>query len=153
MSPAARVLISAPTAQVWRVLADISTWPQWSPSVVAVTDLGVESRAEVAPGQPADPSAYRVEQPPLPTSTWTITDWRPQQAFTWQTRGVSTLQTVTYALSATDSGTQVVLDLEWSGSMAWMARAAYGPIAIRHAQLHLTSLARPCEVTQGPDAA
>lgn len=131
MSQAARIVIPVSTSLVWRVLADLPGWPQWSASVVAVAE---------------EDSAYRVEQPPQPTSTWTITDWRPERGFSWQTRGVSTLHTVTYELSATDAGMEVAMDLVWSGSMAWMARAAYGPIAIRHAEDHLKSLARRCAV-------
>ncbi len=37
------------------------------------------------------------------------------------------------------------VDLQWSGAMAWMARAAYGPVSITYADAHLTALRHMCE--------
>ncbi len=158
MSQAAEVTITASPTQVWRVLADVEAWPSWSPSVTAVV-----SEVTSVPTTSAEPaseemtseemtsdvlgeqSAYRVEQPPLPLALWTITHWRPEQAFTWQTRGASSLLSATFTLTAHGATTHVTHDLQWSGPMAWMARATYGPVSLRYADQHLTALARRCE--------
>ncbi|MGB3828133.1 MAG: SRPBCC family protein [Ornithinimicrobium sp.] len=141
MSEEARVSTTASPAHVWGVLADISAWPSWSASVVSV--VPESSDPEVDPD--GEHSAYRIEQPPLPHALWTITDWRAERGFTWQTRGASSVMSVTYALRARQAGTEVWVDLTWSGAMAWMARAAYGPVSVRYADAHLRALVRRCE--------
>ncbi len=129
MSRAAQVTIADTPAQVWRVLAAIEAWPSWSPSITAVV---------------AELPAYRVEQPPLPLALWTITDWQPEHSFTWETRGASSLLSAEFTLTAQGPNTNVTHDLRWSGPMAWMARAAYGPVSLRYADEHLSALARRC---------
>lgn len=150
MSHAAEVTIGATPEQVWRVLADIEAWPSWSPSITAVVaeardaaEVDVKSSGSCEPE--GERSAYRVEQPPLPLMLWTITAWQPEQGFTWQTRGASSLLSATFALTRHGPATNVTHDLRWSGPMAWMARATYGPVSLRYADEHLTALARRCE--------
>ena len=144
MSRAAEVTIAATPAGVWRVLTDLEAWPSWSPSI---TDVKAEapSSEDLAGDALGGQSAYRVEQPPLPHGLWTITDWQPELSFTWQTRGASSLLRATFTLTAHGPTTNVTHDLRWSGPMAWMARATYGPVSLRYADQHLTALARRCE--------
>ncbi|MGB3257337.1 MAG: SRPBCC family protein [Ornithinimicrobium sp.] len=142
MSEAARVSTAAPRAQAWRVLADVEQWPSWSSSVVAVTREDVDEH-----------TAYRIEQPPLPHALWTLTQWQPDRGFTWQTRGASSVLTASYVVAEdpTDGaapGTVISVDLQWSGPMAWMARATYGPVSLRFAQMHLDALRERCEVNR-----
>ena len=139
MSEAARVSVAAPPARVWRVLAGIDQWPSWSPSVLAVTREDVE-----------DQTVYRIEQPPLPHARWTVTQWQPGRGFTWQTRGASSVLTGSYVVEAEEAGgsaprSVVSNDLQWSGPMAWMARATYGPVSLRYAEMHLDALRDRCE--------
>lgn len=130
--------MAAPPALVWDVLVDVEQWPSWSSSVVAVTreDVGEQT-------------AYRIEQPPLPHARWTLTQWQPGQGFTWQTRGASSVLTATYVVAAEAGGAAprsvVSMDLQWSGPMAWMARATYGPVSLRYAEMHLEALRDRCE--------
>ena len=129
--------IEAPPAQVWQVLADIDQWPSWSP--------GVESVVCVTPESDGEQTAYRIDQPPLPHALWTVTDWRPEVGFTWQTHGASSLLTMTFRLQPSAVGTDASVDLHWSGAMAWMARAAYGPVSLRYADSHLRALKAVCD--------
>ncbi|MGC1208548.1 MAG: SRPBCC family protein [Ornithinimicrobium sp.] len=126
--------IESPPARVWRVLADIEVWPSWASGVVSVT-----------PESDGEQTAYRIDQPPLPHALWTITDWRPEQGFTWQTQGASSLLTMTFRLQASAVGTDASVDLQWSGAMSWMARAAYGPVSLRYADSHLRALKDVCD--------
>ncbi len=134
MSQMPSVRIDGPPAQVWRVLVDIEQWPSWSPSV-----------ASVVPESDDEQTAYRIDQPPLPHALWTITDWRPERGFTWQTQGASSLMTMTFHLEPSAGSTHVSVDVQWSGAMAWMARAAYGPVSLRYADTHLRALKQMCE--------
>lgn len=157
MSHVAEVAIAATPMQVWRVLADIEAWPSWSPSiasVVAESSAEVnsdESRgAQVRGAQASDEthnerSAYRVDQPPLPLGLWTITDWQPGQGFSWQMRGASSQLLATFAVTEQGPMTRVTYGLRWTGPMAWMARAAYGPVGVKYADEHLIALAQHCE--------
>ncbi len=131
--------MAAPPAMVWRVLVDIDQWPSWSSSVLSVTREDGDEQ-----------TAYRVEQPPLPSALWTVTESRPGRTFGWQSQGVSSVMSATYELVADETdgstpGSVVSVDLAWSGRMAWVARAAYGPISIRYADGHLHALRQRCE--------
>lgn len=137
MSQASRVSIAASMAQVWPVLADIEQWPSWSPSVV--------SAVSVVPESDDEQTAYRIDQPPLPHALWTVTDWRHERGFTWQTQGASSLMTMAFHLEPSPVGSHVSVDVQWSGAMAWMGRAAYGPVTIRYADTHLRALKDVCE--------
>ena len=140
MSHAAEVAIAATPTQVWRVLADIEAWPSWSASFAAIE----------ADDTASEPSAYRVDQPPLPHALWTITDWQPERGFTWQTRGASSLLAAEFTVTTRGSATHVTQDLHWSGPMAWMARATYGPVGLRYADEHLRALAQRCDGGRKP---
>lgn len=155
MSRAAEVTVAAAPLQVWAVLADIASWPSWSPTFLSVrteepheppreANLGATG-SEVETLQPA----YRVEQPPLPQALWTVTSWRPERSFSWQTRGTSSVLRAEFTVTGQVGTTNVTYDLRWSGPTAWMARATYGPISLRYADEHLSALARRCERKPG----
>ncbi len=139
MSEVATAQTSVPPHEVWTVLADIAAWPTWSPTIEQVRTEPAEA------DDVGEHPAYRIEQPPLPTALWTITDWRPEQGFAWQTRGASTLLAGSYAMRHIRPGTEVVMSLTWTGTTAWLVRAAYGPVSIRYAESHLAALVQRCE--------
>src|SRR5262245_11306267 len=88
-----RVSIQAPASRVWRTMIDVERWPEWTASVRKVehlepAPLGVGSRV-------------RIEQPKLAPAVWTVTDWRPEAAFTWVSRRPGIVVTAVHAVDAT----------------------------------------------------
>ena len=66
------VRIAATPQQVWDVLADVERWPTWTPSVTSVTRLDSGPLGWV-PG-------VRIKQPPLPVTTWTVSERSPGES-------------------------------------------------------------------------
>lgn len=107
--------ISAPPDRVWQIVADVESWPQWTPSMTSVRRLdsgpfGVGSRAEV-------------KQPGLPRLVWQVTELDEGTAFTWVARTPGVATTGVHQLSATDSGTRLTLTVAWSGPLAGLVGA------------------------------
>lgn len=108
-----------PTQLLWQVLSDLDSWATWLPTVDAVRT--------VEPGRPAEVGAcYVLEQPGLPQARWTITDWRPGEGFTWESRALGVRSTSRHELTAHGDGTTIRLSIEWSGPMAGLVRLLYG---------------------------
>lgn len=68
--------IAASPSHVWDLLADIESWPEWTGSVKSVR---VDRSTPFGPG-----AVVTLRQPGMPALEWTVTDWRPGSAFTWE---------------------------------------------------------------------
>ncbi len=100
-----------PADVLWEVLGDLDAWPDWLPTVDAATP--------VVPGRSPGPgAAYVLEQPGLPRATWTITEWQPGRAFTWESRGPGIVSTGVHELLPAPAGTTIRLVLVWTGPLA-----------------------------------
>ncbi len=73
-------LIAAPPELVWPVLADITNWPQWTPTVLRARAL--RPAAPVGEG-----SGFRLRQPKTLPATWRITVWQPHEVV-WVSAGL-----------------------------------------------------------------
>ncbi|CAN5466725.1 hypothetical protein BH23ACT6_BH23ACT6_09730 [soil metagenome] len=175
MTVLARRLLRCDPATAWSVLSDVAQWPSWVDSIDDV-HVNVEPASDLVPDVDVagEHTAYRIEQPPLPSTVWTImqledvqwegrqstetqltdtqwTDPRPMEAdgqqrafFEWRAEGVSNLVTERYAVLAQGTAASVSIDVTWSGRTAWFARATYGPVRQRYAQAHLEALDKQC---------
>ena len=108
-----RILIHASPAEVWKVLADIRAWPEWAPTVTSVTTTATE----LVVGATAE-----LEQPKIPTATWTVTAVQPERGFTWTSRSSGGVDvTADHELHPKGSDTEVVLRITFAGLMAPVA--------------------------------
>lgn len=129
-----RVTKASP-AQVWELLSDLTRWPEWMPSVQSVA-------REAPDGPDGMGAAYLVKQPRLRQARWVVTEWLPEQGFTWQsgTPGIST--TGVHELTArADTGTEITLEITWTGPLAWLARIMYGRMTRRYIEAEADALA------------
>ncbi len=124
---------AARVPQVWAALSDVSTWPQWLPSVTAVTAH--------EPGRPAGVgAAYQVIQPRLGGARWEITEWQPGRGFTWVSRRPGVATTATHELVDSPDGTQIRLGITWAGPAARLVRWLYGGITARYLATEVAAL-------------
>lgn len=108
-----------PADRLWPVVSDVERWPDLLPTVDAVTP--------VEPGRAPGPgAAYDVAQPRLPRARWTIDTWEPGERFTWTSSAPGVRTTGDHRLVPREGGTEVVLEILWSGPLAWPVRLLYG---------------------------
>ena len=93
---------------MWKVLADVQKWPEWTPTMTSVRALG---SAGLVQG-----NTFEVKQPGLAKTVFTVEACEEGTAFAWSTRsaGVSTI--ADHVLSDTsDGGTRIELSIRMSG--------------------------------------
>lgn len=108
-----------PADVLWPVLSGVRDWGSWLPTVESVTPVEPDRADEVG-------ASYVVLQPGLPRATWTITQWRPGESFTWESRSPGVRSVGTHELRPGTDGTIVRLGIEWSGPLAGVVRLLLG---------------------------
>ena len=104
------VEIHAPPDRVWSVMRDVERWPEWTPSVRAITRLE---------GGPFDVgSRARVRQPKLLPTVWRVTELEEGRGFTWVTRSAGVRVKARHYVEPTAQGTRATLSLDFSGPLA-----------------------------------
>lgn len=107
MERSTTVEVAAPPERVWQVLADVTRWPEWTPTVTSVRrlddgELRVGSRAVV-------------EQPRLPRTEYVVTDLVPGRSFTWVATRPGVRTVATHVVEPTATGARVRLAVAQEG--------------------------------------
>lgn len=134
---AASIAIDAPVDEVWHVLADVSSWPQWTPTMLGVAP---DDAKPLYLG-----SKVRVHQPQLRPSTWTVTEWHPGHAFAWVSRHPGVLVTAEHRLRPTATGCTAHRRLRLTGLLSPLVALRRGPLFAQFQQTELEILKDYCE--------
>lgn len=101
----------AGTEAVWAVLADLRSWPEWTPTVLDVVPEG-SSALELG-------GRFRLRQPRMPALTWEVTALDPGRGFTWVARSPGLATSASHQLEPTEAGgCRIVLRIEQTGPLA-----------------------------------
>lgn len=92
---------------VWRVVADVEHWPEWTASILRVKRL--------TPGPFGVGSRARVHQPKLPPAWWRVTEIVPGRHFTWVSHAPGVCVTARHVVEATAGGSRVTLSICYEG--------------------------------------
>jgi hypothetical protein len=108
----AETVVEAPPDAVWRLIADIDSWPAWNPDVRSARLEG-----ELAPG-----STFRWKAGPG-TIVSTLQSVAPEREIGWsgRTMGIEALHV--YRLEQVGDGTRVVSEESWAGLPVRLLRA------------------------------
>lgn len=133
------VLIHASPEKVWSFISDLDTWTTWTPTVTKLERfdqdaLKIGSRA-------------RLYQPKLRPAIWEITDWRPNQSFTWVSTAPGLKTIAEHALEPTDSGCRLTLRLHFQGPLGGVVGAFASSLSREYLRLEANGLKRHSEVT------
>ncbi len=121
--------VQAPPAAVWRVLADVERWPEWTPSIRRAQWL---DGATFARGS----RARVLIAGSLVASTWTVTSLEDERSFTWESRVMPGVVTVAdHELTPEDGGTRVVLRVTIRGPLAVLAAPMLMAVTRRNMRL------------------
>ena len=113
METVERFVTSAPAEMVWRILADVEHWKDWTPTVLEITPLTGEGLRVGA--------RYRVTQPGLQPGVYEVTDCTPNLAFTWVQRLLGGELIADHRIETRDGSTQVELSFSSRGFLANIA--------------------------------
>lgn len=130
------VTIDAPIVKVWAVLADVASWPSWTPTVTSVRALS---------GSPQLGADFEVEQPRLAKAVWEVAVWEPPTRFDWVTKSMGIVTEATHDLTDDGGRTVVTLAVSQSGGLAPLVRLFYGRLTRRYMATEAASLKARCE--------
>jgi hypothetical protein len=113
--------IGASQDQVWRVLSNVTAWPEWLPTVSKVDPLDGD-HLNIG-------SRFVVYQPKLRPATWVVTELAPPRQFIWSARSIGWLMVAEHEVSAQPDGTcRVTLRFSFKGAIGSLLGWAFGPL-------------------------
>jgi len=129
--------IRAPHEQVWQVMADVTRWAEWTPSITRIVTL--------TPGSFGVGSRVRIHQPGLPPAFWRVTEWIPDQGFTWVSRIPGARVTARHEVTATTHGCRVTLTLDYEGMLGGLLARLTHQFNVANLQIEANGLKKHCE--------
>ncbi|MEV4455032.1 SRPBCC family protein [Microbispora sp. NPDC049633] len=129
--------IDASAEQVWRVMADVVRWPEFTPTMTTVEHLG--------DGPLRLGGRLRIKQPGLPPMVWQVTEFTEGRSFAWQAAGGGVTTLGTHVLTPRDGGVSVVLGIVQSGPLAPLMGLLVGGRTRRYVRTEAEGLKRRCE--------
>lgn len=132
-----KIMIDAPLARVWAILAVLEHWPTWTPTMTTVECL--------EPGPPAIGMRVRIAQPRLRPAVWKIDDWRVAQGFSWFTESLGLRISAEHTLTARDGGCLLSLRVCFDGLLAQPVAWLAGRIARQYLVQEARGLKRQAE--------
>ena len=132
-----RVVTSARPELVWRVLADVEHWRDWTPTVIEVRPLG-NTRLERG-------TRYRVVQPKLRPATYEITECVPDQRFTWAQKLPGGALVADHCITSRDGATEVELSFTSQGLLASIVATLYSKMIAQYVATEAKSLKAHCD--------
>ena len=138
MSTLSRTIeIAAPPATVWRVIADVTRWPEWTDSVRSVQPFDGD---ELAQGR-----LYRVAQPGFPPAVWQVTWLEENRGFTWVSRGLGFRVTADHQIEEHEGGSRVKLQIRSEGMIGRLVARLTRDRTIRYVEMEAAGLKKRSE--------
>jgi hypothetical protein len=129
--------IAAAPADVFAVLCDVESWPEWTASVTSV------KRMEGGPFGPG--SRALVRQPRLRPAVWQVTAFVDGRRFTWATVNPGVRTDGDHVIEPVGTGSRVTLSLRFSGFLAPLVGRIYRGLSRRYLSLEAQGLKARCE--------
>jgi hypothetical protein len=138
MQVAQEFVTAARPSTVWRILADVTHWPNWTPTVVEIRPL---SSSGLMVG-----ARYRVVQPKLRPAVYEVTVYVPNKAFTWaQKLSGGTMVADHRLLSPRGDATQVELSFTSKGLLANLICTMFSRVISDYVATEAKSLKNRCD--------
>lgn len=121
---------------VWPVIADVTRWPEWLPTMTSV-----EGPVALALGH-----RYQVLQPAFRPTSWTVVELEPPRSFAWEAHwpGARALARHSVRPAGADAS-DVVLEVLFSGPLGFLASALAGRRIRAYLALEVASLKQKLE--------
>jgi uncharacterized membrane protein len=116
-------VINAPSEVVWELATDVTSWPEYMPTVQSV------ERLEEGPLRLG--ARALIKQPGQGRALWTVTELMPGKSFSWESRRQGVTMIGHHRVEADDAGTRSTLVLTMSGRLAPVLGRMLGPLMRR----------------------
>lgn len=134
----ASIQVSAGNEGIWRVLAAVTQWPQWLPTV---TEIQAIDGGGLRPG-----SRFRIAQPKLRPAVWTVTAVDAPRCFTWESRSRGLCVVAEHSIEEADSGySRVVLRATFRGPLSALAALLGSALTRRYLAVEAAAIKRRVE--------
>jgi len=132
------VRVKADPARTWQALAAVTTYPQWTTSMTAVTPL---DDSALVPG-----NRFRITQPRMPVLVWRVSEVHEGSDYQWEARSPGVLTVASHELAADpEGGTILTLRVRQAGPLAGLVRLLTGARTRRYMALEAAGLKAAAE--------
>ena len=102
----------------------------------AARDGDVRDASRAGPRRRRSARATSWSSRKIPRATWELTEWAPNQRFTWQSRTFGVTTTGSHVVEPLPAGgSRATLAIEWTGPLAAVVRLAYGKLTQRYVDI------------------
>lgn len=122
---------------IWRIIADVEHWPNWTPTVLEVKPLdntGLRVGAQ-----------YRIRQPKLRPAVYEVSECTPNKTFTWVHKFPGGTMIADHRLVPHDGGTEVGLSFASNGFLADLVSMIFSRLIREYVATEARSLQRQCK--------
>jgi hypothetical protein len=132
------VRVQADASRTWQALAAVTTYPQWTKSMTAVTDLDGPS---LLTG-----NRFRIVQPGMPALVWRVSEVHEGASFRWEAHSPGVHTVASHELTRDpDGGTVLTLRVRQTGPLAGLIRLLTGVRTQRYMALEAAGLKAAAE--------
>ena len=132
------ITINAGQEAVWKILSDVAHWHEWTPTVTKVEvldspELKLNNR-------------YRVYQPKLQPTKWTVTVLTPPSNFTWESKIPGMHMVAEHIITSKGTNqTELILTFTFNGWFGKLIGKMYGKITESYIATEAQSLMKRVE--------
>jgi hypothetical protein len=123
---------------IWKILADVEHWHEWTPTVLAIKPLG-DSGFGVG-------ARYRVVQPKLRPAFYEVTACIPCRGFTWAQRFPGGVIVADHRITQRDGSTEVELSFSSSGLLGNIVGKVFFRLIRSYVRTEAQSLSDRCDL-------
>ena len=137
--------VRAPATTLWRAVASVTEWPQWTPTVEEATilddrELGMGARV-------------RIRQPKLRTLVYQVDEWINGTRFVWSAGGPGFRISAGHIVQPQGESSTLLLTITMTGALAPLLTALAGRRTRRYVNTEGAGLGRFAEHLAAVDAA
>lgn len=139
-----RISSQADREHCWAAITDVTSWPQWTKSMISVepldeTDLAVGNR-------------YRVTQPGMMKLVWQVSSLTEGTEFVWTSRSIGVRTTAYHRLSPNLDGTmEIAIGVSFAGPLSGVIAAMTRSRNERYLKMEAAGLKAASEVSLAAD--
>lgn len=138
MQVAETFVTSAQPEIIWKVLADVEHWHEWTPTVLTIEPLGNSGFGVGA--------RYRVVQPKLRPAIYEVTACIPWRRFTWESRFPGGVVIADHRITQRDGSTEVELSFSSNGLLGNIVGKVFFRLIRNYVRTEAQSLSDRCDL-------